>query len=210
MRRLWLAGCQVRACLSAPWSLGKVNVPLNQTSGRPSPLSAGRCCSLPAELKVHSHLLPETYPETQNGVRYALIKLSWVGLMAVYGGAWWWRGFMLLKWAHITHGIMHLSDARRGFLFIGFHKVYFIYRLSLHIKDDFNTVKAWRDLFNAALLFRHLERKHLWWEHFLFWIKKPSVDFFFSFSHPGIKTCSIKDFFFFFFYCSNMLLNTAV
>lgn len=62
--------------LSAPWSLGKVNVPLNQTSGRPGPLSAGRRCSLPAEFKVHSHLLPETYPKLQNGGRYALIKLS--------------------------------------------------------------------------------------------------------------------------------------
>lgn len=78
MRRLRLAGCQVRACLSAPWSLGKVNVPLNQTSGRPSPLSAGRGRSLPAEFKVHSRLLPERYPEPENGTRDALIKLSGV------------------------------------------------------------------------------------------------------------------------------------
>lgn len=61
-------------------------MPLNQTSGRLGPLSAGRCCPLPAEFKVHSHLLPETYPEHQNGSRYALIKLSEVDLMAVYGG----------------------------------------------------------------------------------------------------------------------------
>lgn len=64
------------AHLSAPWSLAKVNVPLNQTSGRPAPLSAGRRRSLPAEFKVHSHLLPQTYPEPQNGGHYILIKLS--------------------------------------------------------------------------------------------------------------------------------------
>ena len=56
-------GCQVSACLSAPWSLGKVSVPLNQTSGRPSPLSAGRLLlRSPVGFKVHSHLLPRKFP----------------------------------------------------------------------------------------------------------------------------------------------------
>lgn len=143
MRRLWLAGCQVRACLSAPWSLGKVNVPLNQTSGRPSPLSAGRCCALPAEFKVHSHLLPESYPEPQNGGRYALIKLSGGRFDSrLCRGLVMERLYVLKMSPSQLHWIVHVSGAQGGFLFIDFHKVYFIYRVSLHIKVDYNTMKS--------------------------------------------------------------------
>lgn len=205
MRRLWLAGCQVRACLSAPWSLGKVNVPLNQTSGKPSPLSAGRCCSLPAEFKVHSHLLPQTYPEPQNGGGYALIKLSWGG----FDSRLWWglvmkRLYALKMSPSQLHGIMHVSDARGGFLFIDFHKVYFIYRVSLHIKDDFNTMKAWStwDL-GDAVFSAHPFILEPWEEISMMGtislrMKKHLVAFL---SPPGIKRCSIKELLLFFKIC---------
>lgn len=202
MRRLWLTGCQVRACLSAPWSLGKVNVPLNQTSGRPSPLSAGRCCSLPAEFKVHSHLLPETYPEPQNGGRYALIKLSWSG----FDSRWWWgpamkRLYALKMSPFQLHGIVHVSDARGGFLFIDFHKIYFIYRCHCTLKMiliiQLETVKHMRfgrcRLYSSSRLFWNLERKFLLWIQFLFGWR--SIWLLFFFSQPGIKAYSIKELF---------------
>lgn len=154
MRRMWLSGCQVSAYLSAPWSLQKVNVPLNQTSGRPAQLSAGRCCSLPAEFKVQSHLLPETYPEPQNGGRYALIKLSW----GRFDSCLWWG--LLLNRLYISENepISATWDsacrwsirAQRGFLFIDFHKVCLIYRVSLHIKGDFNTTVLNREAREAV------------------------------------------------------------
>lgn len=141
MRRLWLVGCQVRVYLSAPWSLGKVNVPLNQTSGRPASLSAGRCCSLPAEFKVHSHLLPETYPEPQNGGSYALIKLSW----GRFDSRLWWsqvmkRLYVLKTSLSQLHWIVRVEVfiLKKVFLLLTFTRYALFIRLSLHIKDDFN------------------------------------------------------------------------
>ena len=70
---LWPLCChrtQVEAYPSAPWSPGKVTVPLNQTSGWPASLSAGRTPPPPPlphpppppSLKFTTICSPETFP----------------------------------------------------------------------------------------------------------------------------------------------------
>lgn len=78
MRRLWLAVLSGEPVSQRPLepSERSTRLLIKHQAGHHPP-SAGRRCSLPAEFKVHSHLLPGSYPEPQNGVRYALIKLSW-------------------------------------------------------------------------------------------------------------------------------------
>lgn len=184
MRKLRLAGCQVRAYLSAPWSLQKVNVPLNQTSGRPARLSAGRCRSLPAEFKVQSHLLPETYSEAQNGGRYALIKLSW----GWFDSCLWWglalnRHYVLKMSPSQLLYVLKYSRSKRFFFLFSFKRC-FIYRVSLHIKDDFNATVLKREaqeglemwFFSSSLYFETLRGTS--WE-FLCRLKKHLVAFLF-------------------------------